>query len=68
MSIDVRSETLITPYEAVSLFPDRNAPSPRSIRRWISQKKLDGFLLAGAYVTSEEAVYRYLEKLAKGVL
>jgi hypothetical protein len=66
MSIDVRSEKLITPIEAVYLFPKRNEPSPRSIRRWIAQKKLDGFLLAGAYVTSEQAVYRFLDKLAKG--
>jgi hypothetical protein len=66
MSIDVSSESLITPHEAVALFPKMLAPSARSIRRWISQGKLDGFLLAGSYVTSREAVYRYLQRLAKG--
>jgi hypothetical protein len=66
MSIDTSSEKLITPIEAAALFPQRLAPSARSIRRWISQGKLDGFLLAGAYVTSREAVYRYLQRLAKG--
>jgi hypothetical protein len=64
MSIDVHSERLYDLSQAAAFFP--SGINPQTMRRYIRQKKLDAVLVVGKYMTSKEAVFRYLDKLAKG--
>jgi hypothetical protein len=64
MAIDVASEKLIGLAQARVMMP--HEPDIQTVRRYVRLGKLEAFKEGRSYTTSREAVYRYLQRLAKG--
>lgn len=69
MAIDLNSENLVSVGRAAELFPSVNGKKParETVLKWVRKGvrgvKLESELLAGRYVTSAEAVGRFIENV-----